>query len=240
MNHTSWNAQSAKAICVRFTKLHLPSSKDQGFTQQTIKERQWNYALYAIYASLLKTMKNASNVLIWLYLLITTTRITKTKSYPQVSVVVDKSDRHAASMRKVIHRLDMRGTLRWLEAFRASHRARKGIARGVAAAIGLSLFLPMGQVSEASIVPTKRALKAYTRTLLSANQYQCVSTLWGKESAWNHAADNPHSTAYGIPQILGMKTKDPYVQIHKGLIYIDKRYSTPCKALRFHVKHGWY
>jgi len=30
------------------------------------------------------------------------------------------------------------------------------------------------------------------------DQYICLVRLWGKESAWNPEADNPHSTAFGI------------------------------------------
>lgn len=36
-------------------------------------------------------------------------------------------------------------------------------------------------------------------------QYVCLTSLWGKESAWNHKADNPNSSAYGIAQMLGEK-----------------------------------
>ena len=129
-------------------------------------------------------------------------------------------------------------TARSLQGFRAN---RLRLVRAVAFVIGISLFLPMEQVSQASIVPTKSVLKAYTKTLVKGKEYKCLSKLWGKESAWNHLADNPDSTAFGIPQILGLKTVNPYTQIHKGLIYIERRYSnSACKAWKFHKRNGWY
>lgn len=128
-------------------------------------------------------------------------------------------------------------TARSLQGFRAN---RLRLVRSVAIVIGITLSMPMEAVSQASPVPTKSALKTYTRTLLSKEEYRCVNKIWSKESAWNHTADNPHSTAYGIPQILRMKETNPFIQISKGLIYIEHRYKTPCNALRFHLKHGWY
>ena len=118
--------------------------------------------------------------------------------------------------------------------------SRLRIARVVAAVIGITLFLPMDQVSQASIMTTKSDLKSYTRSQLTGHQYKCVSQLWGKESAWNYLADNPDSSAFGIPQLLNMTTENPWKQINLGLKYIKHRYQTPCKALSFHNKHGWY
>ena len=76
--------------------------------------------------------------------------------------------------------------------------------------------------------------------LTNHKQYLCLEQLWYLESKWNYRADNKRSSAYGIPQLLKLKTKDPYKQIDLGLIYIAKRYGTPCKALAYHKKHGHY
>ena len=76
--------------------------------------------------------------------------------------------------------------------------------------------------------------------LTNHKQYLCLEKLWYLESKWNPLADNKRSSAYGIPQLLKLKTNDPYKQIDAGLIYISKRYSNPCKALAFHLKHGYY
>ena len=76
--------------------------------------------------------------------------------------------------------------------------------------------------------------------LLNAKQYRCLEILWNKESRWDPRADNPKSSAYGIPQLLKMKELDPFKQIDLGLKYISKRHSTPCKALDYHNAKGHY
>lgn len=70
-------------------------------------------------------------------------------------------------------------------------------------------------------------------------QYRCLVELWHKESRWSPIADNPRSTAFGIPQLLKMTERNPYKQIELGLKYIKHRHRTPCLALEHHKK-GWY
>ena len=70
-------------------------------------------------------------------------------------------------------------------------------------------------------------------------QYRCLVELWHKESRWSPVADNPKSSAYGIPQLLKMTERNPYKQIELGLKYIKHRHRTPCLALEHHKK-GWY
>ena len=72
------------------------------------------------------------------------------------------------------------------------------------------------------------------------DQYYCLDELWFKESRWNPKADNPKSTAYGIPQILKLKETNPFKQIDIGLRYIEHKHGTPCKALKFHNLKGYY
>ena len=76
--------------------------------------------------------------------------------------------------------------------------------------------------------------------LTNHKQYLCLEKLWYLESKWNPRANNKRSTAYGIPQLLKLKIKDPYLQIDAGLKYIAHRYGTPCKAMAYHKKHGHY
>ena len=78
------------------------------------------------------------------------------------------------------------------------------------------------------------------KKLINHNEYLCLEKLWYLESKWNYRADNKRSSAYGIPQLLKLKTNDPYKQIDAGLKYIAHRYGTPCKALAFHLKTGHY
>lgn len=72
------------------------------------------------------------------------------------------------------------------------------------------------------------------------SEYVCLRDLWEKESHWNHKADNPQSSAYGIPQLLGLKATDPQIQINAGLKYVKQRYGTPCEAWSFWKRHKWY
>ena len=68
----------------------------------------------------------------------------------------------------------------------------------------------------------------------------CVYKIFMKESRFDHLAKNQQgSSAYGIAQMLGEKSKDPAVQILRAYRYIEHRYGTPCKAWLHHSR-GWY
>ena len=87
----------------------------------------------------------------------------------------------------------------------------------------------------------KENYKLYTHIkLTNHNEYLCLEKLWTLESQWNPKSKNKKSSAYGIPQLLNLKTKDPYKQIDAGLKYIAHRYGTPCRALAHHLKVGHY
>ena len=88
---------------------------------------------------------------------------------------------------------------------------------------------------------TKPTLHEYAkRASRSSADYACLYRLWTRESHWNHKAKNPHSSAFGIAQMLGEKSKDPYVQIDHGLRYISERYGSACRAWAHWRSHGWY
>lgn len=73
------------------------------------------------------------------------------------------------------------------------------------------------------------------------HEWKSLLTLWNKESRWDYTADNPKSTAYGIPQILRMsEDTTPSQQVDLGIKYIKKRYKTPSLALKHHLRKGWY
>lgn len=81
------------------------------------------------------------------------------------------------------------------------------------------------------------------------DQHSCLVNLWNRESGWRHTADNPTSSAYGIPQALPGKKMasagadwrtNPETQIKWGLKYIENRYETPCGAWSAFKKKGWY
>ena len=112
----------------------------------------------------------------------------------------------------------------------------------ITSAISLSILISTTFIT----IPTAKAdnveiLKLYAHTLLlNAKEFHCLDLLWTSESHWNSKARNKKSTAYGIPQILGMKEKDPSRQIRIGIEYIRHRYSTPCKAWSHWQKVGHY
>ncbi|WP_341924660.1 lytic transglycosylase domain-containing protein [Nocardioides psychrotolerans] len=83
----------------------------------------------------------------------------------------------------------------------------------------------------------------------SSDQFGCLDSLWTRESGWNVYADNPSSSAYGIPQSLpGSKmasagadwATNPVTQIRWGLGYIQDRYGSPCGAWAHSESNGWY
>ena len=90
----------------------------------------------------------------------------------------------------------------------------------------------------------KELYKLYAHMKLGNDkQYRCLVTLWRLESNWSPTADNKHSSAFGIPQLLKMKETNPYKQIDLGLKYINshKLYKGDvCKALDRHKKVGHY
>jgi hypothetical protein len=113
--------------------------------------------------------------------------------------------------------------------------------RSLVLVAGLLLFTNMPTAKALSTARDINYYKLYAHMkLLDAKQYRCLELLWHKESRWNPRADNPKSSAYGIPQLLKLKELDPYKQIDRGLKYIKARHLTPCKALTFHKKTGHY
>lgn len=71
-------------------------------------------------------------------------------------------------------------------------------------------------------------------------QQNCVVRLFTAESRFDHLADNPKSTAFGIGQVLSEKSKDPAIQILRAYRYIEHRYTEPCTALNHHLRKNWY
>jgi hypothetical protein len=71
-------------------------------------------------------------------------------------------------------------------------------------------------------------------------QRSCIHKLFMKESRYDHLADNPKSTAFGIGQVLKETSKEPDMQILKAYKYIEHRYQNPCRALAHHSRKNWY
>lgn len=80
-------------------------------------------------------------------------------------------------------------------------------------------------------------------------EFGCLDSIYSQESGWRWNADNPRSSAYGIPQALpGSKMSsagadwrtNPVTQIRWGLGYIRDRYGSPCEAWAIKRVRGWY
>jgi hypothetical protein len=95
---------------------------------------------------------------------------------------------------------------------------------------------------------TPRALKLYAKQFMkmaypewNLSEHRALMKRWGKESGWNHKAQNPNSSAFGVPQLLKLDPDTPApLQIERGLGYIMHRYDRPSVAWRHWREHGWY
>lgn len=114
--------------------------------------------------------------------------------------------------------------------------------------------LYIGAISYERVKPHPDRSRSYaqeeaTKYGWGVSQFECLNKLWERESNWRHTADNPKSSAYGIPQALpGSKMAsegsdwetNPKTQIRWGLRYIESRYSNPCNAWQHFTKKNWY
>lgn len=99
----------------------------------------------------------------------------------------------------------------------------------------------MESISHSKKMAKTLAKEKALRMFHSTSEWQALYKLWMKESKFDYTADNPHSSAYGIPQLLKLNTDTTLVeQIDLGLKYIQHRYGTPTRALAFHNRNGWY
>ena len=101
-------------------------------------------------------------------------------------------------------------------------------------------------VATQATMKEKRENKAIAKAYAQAGwgwqgrEWRCLQYLWSSESRFDHYADNPKSTAFGIAQRLGEKSTNPRIQILKGLRYIEHRFDTPCKAWAFWLRKYHY
>lgn len=116
-------------------------------------------------------------------------------------------------------------------------------------ALTVTLDSADGQLLEQPFIKwDKKMLKSYAQTLMKVkypmwdkSEFRALKKLWGKESAWNHKAKNPHSSAFGVPQLLKLDTNTPApLQIERGLEYIEHRYGKPSVAWQHWRKKKWY
>lgn len=101
---------------------------------------------------------------------------------------------------------------------------------------------------------TKAQYQAYAKSRCQAYgwsnyDFDCLVSLWNKESGWNPLAHNSSSGAHGIAQALPASKMSKYgsdymtnykTQINWGLNYIKSRYGSPSKAWSHSKSKGWY
>jgi hypothetical protein len=138
-----------------------------------------------------------------------------------------------------------------LQASRAKLAAARAAAAAAAKAAAARAAAPAAAPAAAAAAPAAGgSFQGYALSKLggSSSQMSCLQSLWGRESGWNPNAQNPGSTAYGIPQFLDStwagtgiaKTSNGYRQIDAGLIYLDQRYGSPCGGWAHSQSTGWY
>ncbi|RYC09570.1 lytic transglycosylase domain-containing protein [Nocardioides zhouii] len=129
-----------------------------------------------------------------------------------------------------------------------SRSSRRDAAKAKATALTMSA----GPVVTRSQTLSQGDPRDIARALLplygfSSDQFSCLDSLYESESGWRVDADNPSSSAYGIPQALTQLHDLPAdymtsaeAQIRWGLEYIQGTYGSPCSAWSFKSGHGWY
>ena len=123
---------------------------------------------------------------------------------------------------------------------------------GAQAAKAAALDTHQGPAMSASEVVSEGDPREIGRALVAEygfgpEQFTCLDSLYVSESNWRVNADNPSSSAYGIPQALTQLHDLPAdymtsaeAQIRWGLDYIERSYGSPCNAWSFKQGHGWY
>jgi len=111
------------------------------------------------------------------------------------------------------------------------------------------------EIVPAPVERTPEDAKKYAKKTLYAfgwdtpAQWECLLSLWTKESNWRPDAYNKQPVyqngeklnAGGIPQILGLNPKMSVEnQIERGFIYIESRYGSPCAAWSFWTRNSYY
>jgi cytoskeletal protein RodZ len=133
-------------------------------------------------------------------------------------------------------------------AARAAAAEAARVAAQKAAAAAAAKAAAAAAAKNAAAARPSGSFKDYAMSKVGSGQFGCLENLWGKESGWNPQAQNPSSTAYGIPQLLDStwggtgigKTSDGYRQIDAGLVYIEHAYGSPCAAWGHSQSTGWY
>jgi hypothetical protein len=110
----------------------------------------------------------------------------------------------------------------------------------VLVAIGITLFTPAYADAPNEAKQYVSAKEYAAHKLQNTQQYKCLASLYGKESAWDETAVN--GSHYGIPQGRSeyLKNANKYEQVDWGIAYIENRYGTPCNAWDFFKRNNYH
>ena len=103
----------------------------------------------------------------------------------------------------------------------------------------LGALLIQMQPAQAATKADHYKLYAHSR-IINFNEFLCFQKIIHKESRWNPRARNGSHHGLGQMRSEWYKNLDPYRQIDQTLLYISKRYSTPCKAWEFHKRKNYF
>ena len=141
-----------------------------------------------------------------------------------------------------LDRFDTTGTIRSLSELKDTRRQRRG-------SLGRALFIIAFALLSAFQLPYNAVawkhhemnykLHAYN-ILKDFDQFDCLVRLYEKESRWDPKARL--GSHHGIPQgrSAWLATADGFKQVEWGIKYIENRYGTPCKALRFFKRNNYH
>jgi hypothetical protein len=176
--------------------------------------------------------------------------VTATDLHPLQQLAASRSQRETQQAQAVQAQNAADQAERDRQAAAAAQAAADAQARAAAEAAAAQAAAAQAPAAQAAAARPSGSFQDYALQKLGGNsaQMSCLEHLWGRESGWNPNAQNPSSTAYGIPQFLDStwagtgiaKTSDGYRQIDAGLIYLDSRYGSPCGGWAHSQATGWY
>lgn len=111
----------------------------------------------------------------------------------------------------------------------------------VSGLISAALIAQLGSSSAHATATSADHLRLYAHSrIIDWKEFQCFNHIIHKESRWNPRARNGSHWGLGQMRSAHYGKLDPYRQIDATLVYITKRYQTPCKAARFHDLKGYF
>ncbi len=165
---------------------------------------------------------------------------------PGVITAVEVSSPSVPSAVPSMNAADLERRLQTPLVSRSDRRGGRDATKAAALSVAQGATVTRSQkLSEGDPRDIARAL--LPRYGFDSSEFSCLDSLYVSESNWRIDADNPTSSAYGIPQALTQLhelpadyTTSAESQIRWGLEYIQRTYGTPCSAWSFKSSHNWY